>query len=125
MTVVGMTVDGARGFMLEVPFHVIHDQQIKQTIIIYIDPDSADGPERPVFRIGFVEPGLCRYIGEGSVSVVVVERIFVHTCDKNIFVSVVVVVADRHADVVTAAGETSFLGDVGEVSFAIILKKTV
>ena len=54
-----------------------------------------------------------------------IERVAVDAGDKNIFVAVVVIIANGHAHVVAGARQSGFVGDVGEVSLAVVFKKTV
>ena len=44
---------------------------------------------------------------------------------KNVFVAVVIVVADGHSDVITRTGEPGFFGYVLEVAVAIVFKETI
>src|ERR1039458_9382767 len=125
MTVLAMSVALTVGLMRSVPFEIVDDQQIQEPIIVHVHPNGADRPERPIFWIGLIEPGLGRYVGECAVSVVVIERVFVHARDKDIFVPVIIVVANGNAHVIATAGEARLFRNVGEMSFAVIFEKTV
>ena len=48
-----------------------------------------------------------------------------HARDKNVFIAVVVVVADRDAHVVAGAREPGLFGYVGEVAVAVVLEEAV
>src|SRR5262249_9575861 len=63
------------------------------------------------------------HVGESSVTVVVIENVLAKVGDEEIFVAVVVVVAD--ADALSPAGVTytCFCSDIGESSIAIVAKK--
>ena len=104
---------------------VVDHEQIEQPIVVDIHPRGADRPERAVFVIGLVDPGLLRDIGEGAVSVVVIEVVAVDAADKEILVAVVVVVADGRGDVVAVAGQSRLFRNVREMALAIIGKQTV
>ena len=54
-----------------------------------------------------------------------IESVAVDAGDKNICVAIIVIVADGHAHVVAAVGGAGFFSDVGEMSLAVIFKKTV
>ena len=45
--------------------------------------------------------------------------------DEEVFVAVVVVIADRHANVIAGPGQSGFLGHVGEGSVAIVPKQPI
>jgi hypothetical protein len=45
--------------------------------------------------------------------------------DEEVFVTIVVVIADRYADVIAGPGQPGFLGDVGEGSVAIVPKQPI
>src|SRR4029077_14389076 len=67
-------------------------------------------------------------ISEGTVSVVVIQRVPVVIRDVNVFESVVVVIADRHAHSVTIlrhAGESRFFGHIGEGAIGILVIQTI
>src|ERR1019366_6672274 len=120
MTVVAMALVLTDRLVLSIPLEIVDDYQVQETIIIHVHPNPTHPPERAVLRIGLIESCLGGYIGECSVSVVVVERIVVHAADKNVFVSVVIVVANGNAGVVASAGQTCLGGDVREMPFAVI-----
>src|SRR5260221_10123888 len=48
-----------------------------------------------------------------------------HAGYKDVFVSVIVVVADGHAGVVTSAGQASFFGNVGKRAIAVVTEEPV
>ena len=48
-----------------------------------------------------------------------------HAADEDVLVTVVVVVADRHAGIVASSGEARFRGDVFEVAGAIVFEQAV
>src|SRR5580704_924589 len=77
------------------PVAVVRDQQIEVPIVVVVDPAGGYGPCRPIERTWTAQAGLLRNVAEGSVSVVVVEKITVHAGDENVFMTVVVIVAYR------------------------------
>ena len=84
-----------------------------------------DRPQRAVLGIGLVQPGFRCDIGEGAVAVVVIQRVAIDAGDKDVFISVVVVIADGDADVVAGSGQAGFFGDVGEVALAVVFEEAV
>ena len=111
--------------MFDVPLHVIDDQQIQQAVVIHIQPNRAHGPERSVFRIGLIETGLGRHVRECAISVVVIERVLIDAGDKDVFVSIVVIVGHRDAHIIAAAREACLFGHIREVPMAVVFKKTI
>ena len=92
--------DHALGSVGVGPLEIVHDKQIEQAVIVHVDPDCSHGPQWPVFRIvPLVEARFLRHVGECSVTVVAVEGIAVDAGDKDIRVSIVVVVPDCDAEV--------------------------
>src|ERR1700689_1441150 len=71
------------------------------------------------------QSGLLSNIGDGAVAVVVIESIVVHAADENVLVAVVVIIADRRADVETSAGQSCLFGGIGEVAAAIVQEQAI
>jgi len=89
-------------------------------------PRQRQLPSGPILRIdALVESGLCRYIGERSVSIVVVKRVAVDACHKYIRMAVVVVIANRHADIVAASSQAGRLCHVSENTVAVVAEQAV
>ena len=72
-----------------------------------------------------VESGPCGDVGEGPVSIVVVQRVASHSRDEQVGKAVVVVVRDRRSDIVAGAPEPGLLGDVRELPPAVVPQETV
>src|ERR1700722_4865131 len=64
---------------------------------------------------------LFAYVGESAVAVVVIEDVFSVVRDVEIFLAIVVVVADTNALAPAGMGEAGFLGDVGETAVVIVV----
>ena len=79
----------------------------------------------PYSASGFVEARLCGHVGEGSIAVVVIQRIAMHSADENIFVPVVVVVANGDAGVVAMPARPALAVTSVKCPFAVILEKPV
>src|SRR5215470_4689249 len=82
MTVVIVTEPVADGFVIEIPFQVVEDDQIEQAVVVYVDPGPRNRPQRTKVCVGLVESGLRAYVGEGSVTVVVIERVVINPGDE-------------------------------------------
>src|SRR5947209_14655152 len=126
VAVIGLAFVRAQRLQVILPLHVIHDEQIEQTVVVYVYPSCRDGPERAVFGVvPAIEAGFLCDVGECTVAVVVVERVAMDAGDKDIRMAVVIVIADGEADIVTGAGQTGSVGYVREDAIAIVAKKPI
>src|ERR1700722_1155034 len=106
MAVVRDATIGTERLIAVFPLHVIDDEEVEQAVSVDVYPGCGDGPQRTVLRIaGAIETGLCCDIGESAVAIVVIERVLVEAGDEDVRMSIVVVVAHGHADVVASACE--------------------
>ena len=64
-------------------------------------------------------------VGKCAITIVVIQRVMMHPAYKDVFIPVVVVVADCNAIVVAATCKTGLGCNVGEMTVPVILKKTV
>src|SRR3984957_6244586 len=125
MTIVAVTVSLAHRLRVEIPLQIVDDDQIEQAVIVHVDPRGRYGPKRTILRVRLVESGFGGHVGESSVAVVVIKRIGIPPRDKNVFVTVVVVVTDRNTHVVAASSQPGLFGYIGEVSFTVVLEEAV
>ena len=125
MTVFRLTVRLAVRLSVDVPTHVIHDKKIEKAVVVYIDPSSANGPQRAIFLVGLREAGCFGDVGERAVAIVVVERVAVDAGDKDVFVPVVIVIADGDTDIVSGSSEASLFGDVGKRAISVVAEEPV
>src|SRR6266536_6719827 len=125
MTVFGLTVEFAVRLPADVPAEIVDDEEIKQAIIVHVHPSGAHGAKRPIVLKRMGVTGFFRYIGERAIPVVVVESITVDAGDENVFVAIVVVITDRHSDVISRSGESCFFSDIGEGAVSIVLKQSI
>src|ERR1700722_667780 len=107
------------------PVAVVRDQQIEVPIVVVVDPAAGYGPRRTIEGTWTSQTRLLSNVAKCSVTVVVVEKITVHTGDKNVFVAVVVVVAYGGAHAVASSREPSLGGYIGETSIAIIAVEAI
>ncbi len=109
-----------------VPAQVIHDHQVQQPVVIQIHPRATHRPQRPI-RIGSTarEPGLFRCIRKRAVAVIVIERVVMHASDEDVLMTVVVVIADRDADVEPCAGQSRLLSRIGEAAMPVVQKQAI
>ena len=75
--------------------------------------------------VPLVESGLLCHIAERSVAIVVIQRVAVDAGDKDVGVSVVVVVADGNTNIKPGALQSGSFGYVGERPVAVIAKEMV
>src|ERR1039457_1974429 len=125
MAILAMAIALAYGLMIKVPLQIVEDDEVEQSIIVHINPGARDCPERPVLGIGLIKTSFGGYVHEGPVTIVVIERIALNARDKNVFVSVVIVVANCDSDIVASSRYPGLLGYVGEVSVAVVLEKAI
>src|SRR5579864_5065967 len=125
MAVVVVAEAGTDGFVIEIPFQIVDDDEIEQSVVVDVNPGGGDGPQGAILRVGFVETGPGGDVGKRSVAVVVIQRVAIDACYENVLIPVIVVVSDRDAGVIACPFEASLFRDVGEVSFAIVLEEAV
>src|SRR5579859_4905027 len=98
MTILRHSLNDALGDIGVSPLQIVDDEEIEKAIVVDVDPNCCDGPQRPKFRIvNLVESGLLRRVGKCTVAVVVIKSVAMDAGDKDVRVAVVVVVADGHA----------------------------
>src|SRR5579875_1846680 len=97
------------GRMRQVKIDVIGDEQIQVTVAVVVE----EGTSRTEANAGVQEPGLFRQVREGSVAVIPEKPILSVVSDKQVFKTIVVVVAN--ADPVRPArrGDSGLGGDIG------------
>ncbi len=69
-----------------------------------------------------IETSLSRDIRKGSIAIVVVERVLVDARNKQIWMPIVIVVADSNADVVAGPCQTRLVGHVCKNAVAVVAK---
>src|SRR5579863_1634565 len=125
MAVIAMPVTFAHRLVFSIPLQIINDDQVEQAIVVYVDPRRGHRPQRAIFGIGLAQSGFRGDVGKRAVAIVVVKSVAVDAGDEDVFVAIVVVVANGHANVVASARQSGFFGDVGEVAVAVVFEETV
>ena len=126
MTIIGDRAEVAERLRGIAPLHIVHNEQVQQSVIVHVHPYRSLGPQRPIlWVVGVSQSCLLRYVGEGPVAVVVVQRIAIDAGDEDVRAPIVVVVAHCDANVVTGPGQSRRLRHVGESPVAVIPEKTV
>src|SRR5438874_11857799 len=97
------------------------DEQVQQAVVVVIQPCRAGAPV--VGRTA--DTGLRGHVFESSVPIVVEQMIAADAGYDQVLESVVVVVADRNAHAVETHVEPGPGGDVGEMSFALVVVEGV
>ena len=95
------------------------DEEIEAAVVVIVKPDCTRSPSRSG------NPGRLRYVGESTISVVVVQNAPAVLGDVEIREAIAVIVADCHPLPVSAAGHSGFLGDVGEGAVAIVVVQRI
>ena len=88
---------------------IIGNKEIQPAVTVVIDPSRARTPAR------IVHARLFGYVGEGSVSVVVVEHVVSKIRDVQILEAVIVVVANGDSHSVSDVSYAGLLGDVNKL----------
>src|SRR4030095_8495177 len=98
VAVVVLAFVAALRFAGGVPVQVIDHEEIEETVAVDVHPDTAHRPEG--FGAAAGESGFGGDVSEGTVAVVVVERIVVDAADEYVGEAVVIVVGDSNTRVV-------------------------
>ena len=108
------------------PLQIVHDEQIEQAVVVHVDPDGGNRPQRAILRIvPLVEASFLRHIGEGAVAIVVIERVAVNAGDKDIRMSIVVVIPDGDANIESCSLQPGLLCYVREHAVAVVAEEAV
>ena len=104
---------------LRSPQSVIGDDQVEQAVVIVIEPRRTDAQRSG--RLG-ANAGKRRHVGERSVAVVAIEHVPFRAGNKDVRISVVVVIADGDAGVVVEilAQQSGLPGDVFKRAVALV-----
>ena len=78
------------------PEGVVGDDQVEQAVVVVVEPGG--GHAEGIRRLG-ADAGSLGHIGKGAISVVVIESVPAGAADEQILIAVVIVIADRHAEV--------------------------
>ena len=113
----GPLAGSGRGGQIEID--VVGDEQIELAVAVVVDKSAPGAPGFSVAgNFGFLAD-----VGEGAVSVVVVEDVFAVVGDVKIFPAVVVVVADAYALAPPGVSQAGFCRDVGESAVMVVAIK--
>src|SRR5579864_9298929 len=96
--------------VVEVPIQIAQNNQVKESVVVQINPGRAGGPSTSA------NTGLLRHIDECSIAIVMVELVSSESSHVEIFKSVVVVVAHSNAHAVTSSLQACLFCDVLECS---------
>src|SRR4051794_26075145 len=94
--------------IVECPFHIASYHQVETAVVVIVHPRRAGCPPATCHS-GFVSE-----VRESSVSIVVVKRTPAESSNKDVFESVVVVIADSDACRITLPRQPCFFGQVLE-----------
>ncbi len=105
--------------MRRIEIHVVGYKQIEKTISVIVQKTAASSPA--VF--GSRHAGLFGHVGEGAVTVVVVEDVVAKIGDEQIVETVIIVIAHAAALPPAGARQAGLFGDVGKGAVAIVAKQ--
>src|SRR5579884_3802655 len=101
------------------PFGVMHDPEVQFAVAIEIEPARRYGP------FSAFDARLLRGVFETAVAEIVIEDVAVHTCDEEIGVAVVIVIAYRGAHGIAFADDSGFGGYIAEFQIAFVVIEAV
>src|SRR4029077_968081 len=96
-------------------------EEVKLAVAIIVQPGAAGSPMGSVRA----DTGLLCDIGEGAVTVIVVQHVLAPIGDKQVLKAVVVVIAHANAGRPTRAEQTGLGGHIGKSAVTIILVEAV
>jgi hypothetical protein len=103
----------------KVPFQVSQHHQIEPSVVVQIDPCGGGGPTAAAGA------GSLGHIRKGAVAVVVVKMIAAIPSHVQVFVTVIVIVADGHAHVIAGTGQSRLLGNVYKGSVRVLMVEPI
>src|ERR1700722_17056276 len=124
--ILGMTVGAysilqqAYRIFVYLPAAVIHHEQVKQAIVVVVEPTCPDRPHFLAIHFGTAQPSFRGYVGERTIPVVVKQLVTVDIRKKYVRPSIVVKIAHSDTHSVACAGDPGTLGDVGKCAVVII-----
>src|SRR5579859_3698990 len=89
------------------------------SVTVVVDERATGIPPRGLLN----QPRLCRDLSESAVAIVVIQGVLAVVADEQVFVTVVVVVADAYALSPSRACQPSFHRNISESAVAIVLKQ--
>src|SRR5271170_1632955 len=105
--------------IVPIPLDIPQYNEVEESISVKIDPGRGGGPSA-AHNTGFLG-----YIGKGSVAIVVVELIAAVGRYVQVFIAVVVVIADRYSHAVARALKPGLFRDIFKCSVGFLMVKTV
>src|SRR5580692_6435787 len=68
---------------------------------------------------------LLSYVRKRTVTIIVIQGVSMHPGDKDVFVSVIIVIADGDPDVKSAPGEPGFFRDVRKRAISVVMEEPI
>src|SRR5436190_19803857 len=99
------------------PLDVIAHEQVEPSVVVVIEPGAAGAP----VLAGAADTGLSRYVLEPPIPFVMEQAVAADRGDKNVRLSIVVVIAGRHAHAVETRIQSRARGDVREAPLAVVV----
>src|SRR6266702_4527092 len=124
--ILGMTVgphsvpQQAYRIFVYLPAAVIHHEQVKQAIVVVVEPTRPDRPHFLAIHPGTAQPSFRGYVCKCTIPVIVKQLVTVDVRKKYARPAVVVKVAHSNAHSVARASDPGTLGDVGKCAVVII-----
>ena len=105
----------------QIEIEIVAHKQVELAVPVVVDPRAASAPAGPVQAY----PGRLRDVAESAVSVIVVQGVLAPVGDEQVFVPVVVVIADRNTRRPARAHEPRPLSHIRECAVSIVVIQAV
>src|SRR5579872_698805 len=114
---IARTVFAAPDVVFRTPLDVVRHHQIEPAIFVVIEPSCAGRPSTFIR-----DSGLCRYIRERAIPVIVIQDCPSITCDINIWIAIVIEVTDSRAlAVMSLTTKPRFLRSVSKRAVTVVV----
>ena len=129
--VIGVTIGAQLGsratvrIFIHFPLAVVGDEEVKQAVIVVVDPHGRDGPHLFAVEKASAYAGLVRKVSEGAVPVVVQQLILADIYDVDVGPTVIVIVSDRHTHSIADAGDTCLFGHIRKCPVMVVVVQAI
>ena len=113
----GRRTGSRRGCQVEAD--VVGDSQVELAIAIVIDKSAARSPQ--LARAG--DSRVLRHLHEGAIALIVIKPVLAVGGDEEVFVTVIVIIANAYALAPGRVREAGMRGDVRESAIVIVMKE--
>ena len=115
-----LSIREARALRLRVPPAVIRDEEIKQTVVVVVQPGGGYRPHPFAFVEAALEAGFDGHFGEGAIPVVVEQLIPTDSSYEQIRTPIIVIISDGRSDAIPAPPNPDFSVTSVNVRFPLL-----